>query len=246
MKKLFKDIRNNNVEAIQAAIAKNPAIVNEYFDGKAPKKDIGQSPLQVAIKCRRFEIIDLLIAHGADINFMEDPATVPPHSTCMPVLHDVIIGAMDSLLYHEYEDFLKYMKLLETMLRMGADPNKETFCSDSPYPASAVGTLVVHAEDNLNEYVDCDPNAYNISKKCFFDILDLLKKYGADFDQWLDRDNGGDESNRATYLDEFIPKEDQPYEMKYRGKIMKGVHKGNIDQTKVIRAALREYFKLSS
>ena len=64
MKKLFKDIRNNNVEAIQAAIAKNPAIVNEYFDGKAPKKDIGQSPLQVAIKCRRFEIIDLLIAHG--------------------------------------------------------------------------------------------------------------------------------------------------------------------------------------
>ena len=34
--------------------------------------------------------------------------------------------------------------------------------------------------------------------------------------------------------------------MKYRGKIMKGVHKGNIDQTKVIRAALREYFKLSS
>ena len=82
MKKLFKDIRNNNIEAIQAAIAKNPAIVNEYFDGKAPKKDIGQSPLQVAIKCRRFEIIDLLIAHGADINFMEDPTTVPPHSTC--------------------------------------------------------------------------------------------------------------------------------------------------------------------
>ena len=59
-----------------------PTIVNEYFDGKTPKKDIGQSPLQVAIKCRHFEIIDLLIAHGADINFMEDPTTVPPHSTC--------------------------------------------------------------------------------------------------------------------------------------------------------------------
>lgn len=70
MKKLFKDIRHNDIEAVQRAIAKNPNVVNEYFDGKAPKKDVGQSPLQVAIKCGQFEIIDLLKKYGADFDQM--------------------------------------------------------------------------------------------------------------------------------------------------------------------------------
>ncbi len=41
MNKLFKDIRHSNIEAVQAAIAKNSAVVNEVYNAKAPKKDIG-------------------------------------------------------------------------------------------------------------------------------------------------------------------------------------------------------------
>lgn len=148
------------------------------------KKDIGQSPLQVAIKCRHFDIIDILLAHGANVNFMENPDVVPPHSTCMPVLHDAIIGAMDSLLYEKYED--------------------------------------------SKNYVQC--------------IKQLLEK-GADFEKWLNADSGGDESNRAAYLDAFIPKEDKTLEMKFHGRTIKSIIQGDIDQNQEIRQALQEYFQ---
>lgn len=242
MNKIFKDIRNNHIDVVKAAIIKNPAIVNECFDGKSPKKDIGQSPLQVAIKCGKFEIIDLLLENGADVNFMEDPALVPPHSTCMPVLHDAIIGAMDSILYQNYEDSKKYLSLIETLLIMGADSNKEAFCKESPMYTPPVSTLIAHAQENLSRYKDTDANAFDISKKTFFDILDLLKTYGADFEKWLDADSGGDESNRAAYLSAFVPKDDKVLEMKFRGRIMKSIIKGDMDQNMEIRAALQKYF----
>ena len=57
MNKLFKDIRHSDVDAVRVAISKNITVVNEVYTAKAPKKDIGQSPLQVAIKCGEFEII---------------------------------------------------------------------------------------------------------------------------------------------------------------------------------------------
>ena len=88
MNKLFKDIRHSDFNAVRATISKNIKAVNEVYTGKAPKKDIGQSPLQVAIKCGEFEIIEFLLKNGADPDFMENPEVVPPHSVCMPVLHD--------------------------------------------------------------------------------------------------------------------------------------------------------------
>ena len=77
MNKLFKDIRHSDIEAVRASISKKADVVNEVYNAKAPKKDIGQSPLQVAIKCGEFEIIELLLENGADADFMEDPALVP-------------------------------------------------------------------------------------------------------------------------------------------------------------------------
>ena len=61
MNKLFKDIRHSDIDAVRAAILKNIDVVNEVYNAKTPKKDIGQSPLQVAIKCGEFEIIDFLL-----------------------------------------------------------------------------------------------------------------------------------------------------------------------------------------
>ncbi len=61
MNKLFKDIRHGDIEVVRVAIAKSVTVVNEVYNAKTPKKDIGQSPLQVAIKCGEFEIIDFLL-----------------------------------------------------------------------------------------------------------------------------------------------------------------------------------------
>ena len=38
MKKLFKDIRHNDIDAVRNAIKKKPAVVNEVFDGQKPKR----------------------------------------------------------------------------------------------------------------------------------------------------------------------------------------------------------------
>lgn len=64
MNKLFADIRHGDIDAVKSAISKNPEVVNEMFSGSKPKKDIGQSPLQVALKCAQFDIIDLLLDNG--------------------------------------------------------------------------------------------------------------------------------------------------------------------------------------
>ncbi len=216
MNKLFKDIRHGDIEAVRAAISKNAAVVNEVYNAKAPKKDIGQSPLQVAIKCGEFEIIDLLLEKGADPDFMEDPSLVPPHSVCMSVLHDAIIGAFISLCYKQYGHSEKYMNLIKILLENGADPNRKTSSEMLP-----IGTAVNDAEMILtrgNAYLDIQ----EITKKRLFESLDLLIKYGADKDKWLEQNFWG-VSNKVHFFEEKM-------------------YVDNVDVREPIRIVLKEYF----
>lgn len=234
MKKMFKDIRNGDLDSVRTATAKNSAVVNEIFDGKAPKKDIGQSPLQVAVKCGEFEIIDFLLKNGADADFMEDLAQVVPGSVCMSVLHDAIIGAFASICYEKYEDAERYAEVVKALLEQGADPNRQTSVGILP-----VGTAVYRAE-----YVLCGPypeKALEAAKKQLFKILDLLLEYGADMGQWLEQDFCG-ESSRTRYVDDFVPKEDTYVETRHHGRNFKTLIKGDIDGQKNIRSAMQEYF----
>lgn len=217
MNKLFKDIRHSDIEAVRASISKKADVVNEVYNAKAPKKDIGQSPLQVAIKCGEFEIIELLLENGADADFMEDPALVPPHSVCMSVLHDAIIGAFSSLCYKKYSDSEKYMNLIERLLGNGADPNRKTSSDILP-----IGTAVNSAEMIL-ERKEAYPEIQEIAKQRLFDTLDLLIKYGADKEEWLNQDFWG-VSNKVHYFEE------------------KQYGLDNTDKREPIRIALEEYF----
>lgn len=217
MNKLFKDIRHGDIEAVRAAISKNAAVVNEVYNAKAPKKDIGQSPLQVAVKCGEFEIIDLLLEKGADSDFMEDPAIVPPHSVCMSVLHDAIIGVFASLCYKQYSHSEKYIDLIKILLENGADPNRKT--SSEVFP---IGTAVNYAEMIL-ERGGAYPDIQEITKKRLFESLDLLIKYGADKEEWLDQNFWG-VSNKVHYFEEKMYGTD------------------NIDIREPIRIVLKEYF----
>lgn len=217
MNKLFKDIRHGNIEAVRAAILKNITVVNEVYNAKAPKKDIGQSPLQAAIKCGEFEITELLLENGADSDFMEDPALVPPHSVCMSILHDAIIGVFSSLCYKQYSHSKKYISLIEKLLENGANPNRKTSSGTLP-----IGTAVNEAEIIL-ERKNAYPDIQEIAKKRLFEVLDLLIKYGADKEEWLNQNFWG-VSNKVHFFEEK----------------MYGID--NIDIREPIRIALKEYF----
>lgn len=217
MNKLFRDIRHRDIEAVRAAISKNIAVVNEVYNAKAPKKDIGQSPLQVAIKCGEFEIIELLLEKGANSDFMENPALVPPHSVCMSVLHDAIIGVFSSLCYKQYSDSEKYVDLIKVLLENGANPNRKTSAEVLP-----IGTAVNHAEMIL-ERKSAYPDIQDITKKRLFEVLDLLVKYGADKEKWLNQNFWG-VSNKVHYFEEKM------YGM------------DNTDIRESIRGVLKEYF----
>ncbi len=217
MNKLFKDIRHSDIEAVRAAISKNAAVVNEVYNAKAPKKDIGQSPLQVAIKCGEFEIIELLLEEGADVDFMENPEFVPPHSVCMSVLHDAIIGIFSALCYKQYNHSEKYINLIKILLKNGANPNRKTSSEVLP-----IGTAVNNAEMIL-ERKEAYPDIQEITKKRLFEVLDLLIKYGADKEEWLNQDFWG-VSNKVHYFEEKMYGRD------------------NIDIREPIRIVLKEYF----
>lgn len=217
MNKFFKDIRHSDIEAVRAAISKNINVVNEIYNAKAPKKDIGQSPLQVAIKCGEFEIIELLLENGADSDFMEDPSLVPPHSVCMSVLHDAIIGVFSALCYKQYSHSEKYVNLIKKLLENGANPNRKTSSEMLP-----IGTAVNQAEMIL-ERKNAYPDIQEITKKRLFEVLDLLIKYGADKEEWLNQNFWG-VSNKVYFFEEKM------YGM------------NNIDIREPIRIALEEYF----
>lgn len=218
MNKLFKDIRHSDIEAVRASISKKAAVVNEVYNAKAPKKDIGQSPLQVAIKCGEFEIIELLLEKGADPDFMEDPALVPPHSVCMSVLHDAIICVFSALCYKQYSYSEQYVNLIKILLENGANPNRKTSSGVLP-----IGTAINHAQ-TIFERKSAYPDIQEITKKRLFETLDLLVKYGANKEEWLNQDFWG-VSNKVHYFEE------------------KQYGLDNTDIRKPIRIVLKEYFE---
>ena len=91
MKKLFTAIRKGDLKTVEALLSKDPALIS-CTAKQPPKKDAGQSPLQVAIKTGQLEIADFLLDRGADVNFMEAEGCASPWR--MPVLQDAITAAI--------------------------------------------------------------------------------------------------------------------------------------------------------
>jgi ankyrin repeat protein len=92
MKALFLAIRASDQERVAALLTKNPDLVRSTAK-QPPKKDDGQSPLQVALKTNNFDIADLLIDRGADVNFIEVKSV---NEWRAPVIHDAIRAAVFS------------------------------------------------------------------------------------------------------------------------------------------------------
>ncbi len=236
MKKLFKAIRQGDLDEVKAILEKNPEAVSSVAS-PPPKKDIGQSPLQVAVKIGEFDIAYYLMEHGADVNFMEEEAEGVTQR--MPVLHDAIRTTFRSLCYKDEEGSAKGLELMRELLERGADPNKKasnTFAALDECVSSANYIL-----DKQSAY----PDVQEITEKRLDAALDLLIKHGADLREWADHGHfaGEGETNRELFLDEFIPQPDVTQEFTIRGKRYSTVVKGNEDRTAHTRKVMREYCK---
>ena len=196
MKKLFLAIRKNHFETVKALIEKKPELVN-CTAKQPPKKDDGQSPLQVALKTGRLEIADFLIEHGADLNFMESEDCANDWRT--PVLHDAVLAAVmncrhttsidlgDKVLTEEHsteERADAAFAILKKMLERGADVHRK-----ESFGASCAWRLCKTAEEILPCYSWGEKRVLGnavITPETEHDlcrIFLLLKEHGTNFDE---------------------------------------------------------------
>ncbi len=156
MKKLFAAIRASDLGMVRQIIEKKPELVN-CVAKKPPKKDDGQSPLQVALKTGNTAIAHYLLDMGADVNFIEDEACCNAWRT--PVLHDAINCAVMScrwsaddkdMGFREFstkERSVDALGVLKKMIDMGADVN----ALDS-YGNSGLNRFALQAKQILPSY----------------------------------------------------------------------------------------------
>ena len=132
MKKLFQAIRQGDAAGVRELLEKKPDLI-ACTAKQPPKKDDGQSPLQVALKTNHLEIAEYLLDLGADVNFME--AEDCASGWRAPVLHDAVNAAvMNSRwsvnsqamyggikVFHTREEADRAYLILKRMLDLGAD-----------------------------------------------------------------------------------------------------------------------------
>lgn len=157
VRKLFRAIRRNEAETVERLVRGKPELVN-CVARQPPKKDDGQSPLQVALKTGTMDIAEYLMDMGADVNFIEDAASCC-NAWRAPVVHDAINCAVmssrwstdDELsgtrVFATKEEADKALAVLERMIDCGADVNAR----DS-YGNSGLWRFCLQAQQILPRY----------------------------------------------------------------------------------------------
>ena len=169
MKKLFIAIRQNDLESVIKILEKKPEVVN-CMATAPPKKDDGQSPLQVAIKVDNLSIVQYLIDKGADVNYMEPDNGLPPTRTYRcPVLFDAIIR-----LFARWKDYSKeHLQLISQLLELGADPNKQDNRGSNSWD------FAINTYSNKTIFIRDDEDMISI-KAVVKELFDILIKYNVD------------------------------------------------------------------
>ena len=190
MKKLFTAIRKGDFVTVRTVLEKKPELLC-CVATPPPKKDAGQSLLQVALKCGQIEIAEYLIEKGADVNFIE--ADDCGNEWRMPVIQDAINAAIMNSRWNTNNELMGFKvfsteqkadrayAVLERMLEKGADLNK----SDS-YGNTGIWRACIQAQQILPsmDRTTGGLGKYRIyTKELEADlsrIFRLLIRYGAD------------------------------------------------------------------
>lgn len=186
MQKLFTLIRQGNIEEVKKIISNKPQLLGSV-SGPKPKKDHGQSLLQVALKTGEYDIVDFLIDSGIDINFIETEDDDP--GVRAPVLFDAITATIMSLCISEYRDSVyvaerfkdsdRALEIMNRMILLGADVNKRTSNG-----MSAIN-WALHQAENVMDRPSVYPFSQEKVRKQLTIILDRLLENGADIKEWL-------------------------------------------------------------
>jgi len=163
VKAFFKEIRSGDISAIRSRLDADPRLVAATATAR-PKKDDGQSPLQIAIKSGHFEIAHLLVDCGADVDFME-VSTLNQWNT--PVLHDAIRAAVFSSRFgrnralpgqppkievmNTEAQFNAAFGVLERLLESGADVNKLDSAGNPALMRAVLDAKQVFSDPPLDE-----------------------------------------------------------------------------------------------
>lgn len=187
MQKLFTLLRQGNFDELKRIITNKPELLSSV-SGPKPKKDHGQSLLQVAFKTGKLDIADFLIESGIDVNFME--AEDDDSGVRAPVLFDAITAVLMSLCVNKYSskeevegkftESDRALLLMKKMISLGADVTKRTSNN-----MTAVNWALHHATNIMDS-----PSAYPYSQEKVREqltlILDCLFENGADYMEWLE------------------------------------------------------------
>ena len=120
IKLFFKAVSEGDFNKVSELVDNNMEFLT-ICNVTPPKKDDGQSGLQVSLKTGNFEIAKFLINRGADVNFIEDSEI---NEWTAPVLHDCIRATIFNCytLQKDTKQFEKAFSLLELILSKKANP----------------------------------------------------------------------------------------------------------------------------
>ena len=198
MKKLFNAIRKNDLETIRQIIEQKPDLAN-CIARQPPKKDDGQSPLQVALKTGNTAIADYLIDMGADVNFIEDESCCSKWRA--PVLHDAINCAVMLSRWNTDDKFMGFrihstkekageaLAILKKMLAKGADVNALDSYGNSGMNRFALQAKQVLPSYNYAEHREMEDRRF--TEELHEDLRNVLQAL---------KDAGGDASYEAPNL----------------------------------------------
>lgn len=178
IKIFFKAISDGDLNKVSELVDNNAEYLS-ICNIAPPKKDDGQSGLQVAFKTGNFEIAKFLINKGADINFME---TSEINEWTAPVLHDCLRATIfNSYTFkRDTKNFDKAFSLLELMLSKKADPKSiDSYCNnclhralldaskmlDNPSTDFADDILIKHLQSVFNELIKAGADIRQCSEK---------------------------------------------------------------------------------
>ncbi|MBQ6531820.1 MAG: hypothetical protein IJI33_02375 [Solobacterium sp.] len=190
MKKLFTAIRASDIETVRQIIEKKPELVN-CVAKQPPKKDDGQSPLQVALKTGNTSIAGYLLDMGADVNFME-------HESCgntwrTPVLHDAINCSVMLSRWNTNDKYMGFrvfstkkradeaLGILNRMLAMGADVNALDSYGNSGLNRFALQAKQILPSFNYVDHIEMEDRLFTDElHEDLKSVLQVLKDAGAD------------------------------------------------------------------
>lgn len=193
LKKLFIAIRQSNIDTVKEILTKRPDLIN-CTAKQPPKKDDGQSPLQVALKTGNFDIANYLLSLGADVNFIES-------ETCCnewraPVIHDAINAAIMCSRWNTNSEVFGGLKVHKTkeeadrayetftrIVNAGADVNaKDSYGNSCLWRACFQAKQILPRYNHVEDKICDDRILTEEIKSDLSRIFQLIIESGADID----------------------------------------------------------------